>query len=469
MSSSSSQSLADVCATPNIRGATVYSSTERKPLGFWTAGALVVGAMLGGGIFGLPASLAAFGSISILAWIITAIGSIFLALTFIELNRMIPKTGGAFLYAYHAYGDYMGFAIAISYWFAWCVGCAGAMVLITSFLAPFWPQLNSHSPQYQPWLALSINVSLVWITIIINMLGIKVVGRVQLITNLLKVIPLLALCCYGLFKIHAANLIHYFNISGSSNGHALAGAAALTLWAFTGFEAAVVPADDVTSHRVIGWSTILGTLFTALLYIVITIVMLGIIPAAQLKNSASPFNDIATTLFGPEAVYWITACALITIVGTVNGGILILIQDAMAAAKNKLLPPIFGDTNNRFQTPIKSLLLSGVLMTVLLMMTINESLNKQFNFLILLSTLSLLIPYFISATAALILIMKNAKDVSRKRLLYVFCIASLGSIYAFWTFIGVGQEVIFYGCLFFFSTFWLHLIFKWSQWLKEKK
>lgn len=464
---SDTQTHNSISLAPSL-SSTIVAAVQQKPIGFWTATALVISAMLGGGVFGLPASLAAFGSISVIAWAITSVGTIFLALTFVDLNRMIPQTGGAFLYAYHAYGEYMGFAIATSYWFSWCVGCAGAMVAISDFIAPFWPQLNDHSPLFDPYLSLFVKVALIWLTIGINMLGIKTVGRVQLISTFLKLLPLFAICIFGLFKIHASNLTHYYNISGVSNGHALAGAAALTLFAFIGFEAAVVPANDVTSHRVIGYSTICGTVLVSLLYIIITVVFLGMYPASVLKNSVSPFNDVATVLFGSYGAIIIAVCALITIVGTVNGGILILIQDAMAASRNKLLPKLFGSTNNRFNTPIKGLLLSGIVITVLLVMTMNQSLNKQFNFLILLSTLSLLIPYFVSSTAALILMMKNPETFTRGKFIYLSIIASVASIYAFWTFFGVGQEVVFYGCLFFFSIFWLHLIFKWYQWVLKK-
>jgi basic amino acid/polyamine antiporter, APA family len=358
----------------------------------------------------------------------------------------------------------MGFAIAISYWFAWCIACAGAVVVVDGFLAPFWPALNEHSPFYSAYISLAVKVIIIWGMIIINMLGIQLVGRIQLITSLLKIIPLLLICIVGISKVHWSNLTQYYNISGTSNWHAITGAAAVTLWAFTGLEAAVVPSDDVKTHKIVAYATVFGMILTSLIYILITIVILGVTPATVVKNSVSPFNDIATQLFGPSAAYWIAACAIITIVGSINGGILILAQDAMAAARNQLLPKLFAVGANRFKTPIKSLLLSGILMTVLLMMTMNKSLNKQFNFLILLSTLSLLIPYFVSSTAALVLMMKEKTYYSRRHFIYVFFIASLSSLYAFWTFIGVGEDVFFYGCLFFFATFWLHFIYKWYQW-----
>lgn len=442
--------------------------SNKKPLGFITALALVIGAMLGAGIFSLPASLASFGSISIIAWLLTGFGSILLALTFADLNRMVPETGGAFLYAYKAYGDYLGFAIAVSYWVAWCLGCAGAIVAITGFLAPFWPAINDHSERFNPTTALLVKIAATWLAILINILGIRVVGISQVITNLLKIFPLVVLAGFALLKFNMANLIDYYNISPVSNGHALAGAVALTLWAFTGLEAAVVPADDIDNHQTIAKATIIGTAFVALLYVIVTIALFGFIPAPILKNSISPFNDVASTLFGSAGAYLIAACAIITILGSVNGGILILAQDAMAAARYKLMPPLFAKLNKQYNTPVRGLVVSGLLISFTLLFTINQTLLKQFNFLILISTLSLLIPYFISSTAAMILLLQD-KTIHKAQFRKSFLIALLSSIYAFLALIGVGEDIFFYGCLFFFAIFWLHLLFKIYQIYALKK
>src|SRR5262249_5846742 len=148
---------------------------------------------------------------------------------------------------------------------------------------------------------------------------------------------------------------------------ALSGAAAVTLFAFVGMEAAVVPSEDMASHRVIARATIFGTVLVSLFYIFVTVALLGFEPASQIKNLASPFQSIGQTLLGPYVSYWITFCAILTILGTVNGGIVIFAQDAMAAAHFNILPKIFGDTNNRFNTPIKGIFVSGIVMTVVLL------------------------------------------------------------------------------------------------------
>ena len=443
-------------------------SHKQKPIKLGTATALVIGAMLGGGIFALPATLAAFGSISLVAWVITAIGSILIALTFVYLNTIAPETGGAFLYTYKAYGSYMGFLIAVSYWFGWCVGCAAALVAVNSFLAPFWPILNEQSPQFSPLFSLAFKIFLVWLTIGLNMFGIRAVGKFQLLTNLIKISPLFVIAAMAMTKFNIHNITDFYNISGKSNWEALSSAAAITLFAFIGMEAAVVPSDDMASHRVIARATILGTVLVSLFYVFVTLALLGFEPASQIKNLASPFQSVGEILLGKYVAYWITFCAILTILGTVNGGIVIFAQDAMAASHCNILPKIFGDTNNRFNTPIKGIFISGIVMTILLFLTVNNSLQKQFNFLVLLCTLSLVIPYFVSSTAAMVLFMKDPNKLPKKQFYTAFTVALFSSMYAFWMIVGAGQEVVFYGSLFFFSIFWLHFIYVFTQRVRTK-
>lgn len=439
------------------------NSRPQKAIGLHTAIALVIGAMLGGGIFALPSTLASFGSISIMAWIFTAIGSMFIALTFIQLNTLVPETGGAFLYAYKAYGSQMGFLIASTYWFGWCVGCAAGFVSVSSFIAPFWPVLDDSSVQFNPFLSFMFKIILAWLTIILNMFGIRAVGKFQVITNLFKVLPLLIIAGLALMKFNINNITHFYNISGKPNWQAFSGAATVTLFAFVGMEAAVVPSDDLVSHRVIARATVIGTLLVSIFYIFVTVGLLGFAPASEIKAMISPFESIGVSVLGPFVKYWVIFCAILTILGSVNGGIVIFAQDAMAAARYNILPKIFGDINNRFNTPIKGIFIAGIVMTLLLLLTVNHSLAKQFDFLILLCTLSLVIPYFVSALAAMILLVKNQQKLPKKQFFQAFVIALLASFYAFWMILGAGQEVVFYGCLFFFGVFWLHLIYTITQ------
>ncbi len=429
-------------------------------LRFWTATALVVGSMIGTGIFSLPITMASYGSLSIGGWLLSSLGTILIALVLVDLNKIFPETGGTFLYAYKAYGEFIGFFIATSYWFSWCIGCVGAIIPVSAFLAPYIPALNEKSIFYSPTLSLMIKVGLTWFMILINILGIRMVGRFQLITMLLKVLPLLLVCFIGFSHVKLTNFTDYLNISGKSNWYVLSSSMAFTFWAFTGLEAAVVPADGISSSKTIAQATLVGVVFTALIYMLVTFVLMGVYPAPVLKDKISPFNDLVMTFFGPGASLWVALGAIIAILGSINGGILILAQDAMAAARYKLLPRVFGETGSNNQTPVKGLIIAGVVMTLVLFLTFSASLLKQFNLLVLLSTLSMLIPYFISATAAMILLLNNPNKYSRTKLFRAFLVASLASIFTFLMLLGVGQEIIFYGTIFLFAIFWLHFFYK---------
>lgn len=431
----------------------------KKPLGFWISTSLVTGNIIGSGIFLLPASLAAYGSISLFSWVFSTIGALLLAIVFSNLNRQIPHTGGAFLYAHHVYGDFIGFATAASYWFSWCVGNASMAVALIGFLGFFWPACEEHNIHYSPVIALAVKIGIIWLMTIINILGIRLAGKVQLITTILKVIPLILIAVIGIFKVKWANLIGYYNISGQSNFSAFVGAATLTLYAFIGLESAIIPADEITSSKVIAKATLIGTLFCAVIYILDTLVIFGLFPASILKNSTAPFSDAATYLFGSTGGTLIAVCAIISIVGAINGSILIQVQDAMAAADYGLFPKVFSK-RGRFNTATRGFIISALIMTILLLFTAYQALLKQFNSLVLLTTLSMLIPYFVSATGELMLLLKNSEKFNPKRLIFSGLIALAASGFSFLMMLGSGTEVIAAGCLLFFSLFWFYWLLK---------
>lgn len=428
--------------------------TDNKPIGFWIATSLVVGNVIGSGIFLLPASLAAYGSISLFSWLFSTVGAVLIAIVFSSLNRQISHTGGAFLYAYHVYGEFMGFAVAASYWFSWCVGNASMAVALIGFLGFFWPALQVH-----PYWVLLIKISVIWITTLINILGIRLVGRVQLMTTLLKLIPLIFIGVIGIFKIKWTHLTGYYNISNQSDFSAFVGGATLTLYAFIGLESAVVPANEITSTKVITRATIIGTLLCAVIYILDTLVLFGLFPVTQLKNSTAPFADAATLLIGPLGAGLIAFFAIISIVGCVNGSILIQVQDAMAAADYHLFPKIFAK-RGRFNTTTWGFIISACVMTALLLLTMQKSLVKQFDFLVLLTTLFMLIPYFISATAEFMLLLKNAEKFNLKRLILSSIVALLACGFSLIMMLGSGKEVVIVGCLLFFALLWFYWILK---------
>ena len=432
----------------------------KKPLGFWTLFSLVVGNVIGAGIFLLPSTLAQYGSISLISWVITLAGSLCLAFVFSDLNRAIPITGGPFIYTRAAFGNFIGFIVAYTYWVAWCVGNASMALTIPGYLSIFFPIIKTG--HLSVWVNFLIEALFVWLVIGINLCGIRAVGRTQVITTILKVLPLLFIGIVGLSKINWHYIASNFTPVGSTPVHSLLGAMTVTLWAFIGFESGTIPADDATSSHTIGRATLIGTLFVGLLYILCSFTLMGLFPANELKQSTSPFADAANLLFGSGSSKIIALCALVSIVGALNGSILVQALDSVAAARFNLGPKSFTRLKKN-KVAYWAFLTAGIAITLLLAFSLQKSLIEQFNLIVIISTLAFLIPYFICCMAEFILLIKNLKEYTPRSWLKAMIITTLASIYAFWTMIGAGKDIVFYGCLFFFSAFPMYVVLFWTK------
>ncbi|MFI0353267.1 amino acid permease [Actinomadura sp. 9N407] len=417
----------------------------RRKLGLWMATALVVGNMIGSGVFLLPSSLAAYGPISLVAWGFTATGAILLALVFARMARAYPRTGGPYAYARRAFGDFVGFQTAWGYWIAVWAGNAAIAIAFVGYLTHFWPALGDDK-----LLAAGVGVATIWLLTAVNAYGVRGGGAVQVVTTVIKLVPLLLIAVGGLFFIEAGNFGE-FNASGGSAFSAVTAAAALTLWAFIGLESATVPAEDVKDpEKTIPRATIAGTALTALIYILGTVAVLGLVPAAALATSTAPFADAADAAFGGWAADLVAAGAAISAFGALNGWILLQGQVPFAAARDGLFPRVFARTG-RGGTPIVGLVVSSVLASGLMLMNYNASLVDQFTFIILLATLTTVIPYAYAAVAELVLLATDRAAFSGGRLARDAVIALLAFGYSAWAIAGAGYEVVYKGTLLIFA------------------
>lgn len=435
------------------------STSQKGGLGLWMLTALVAGNMIGSGIFLLPASLAAYGSIGILSWIFTGVGAIFLALVFARLSTLIPKTGGPYAYCRAGFGDFIGFEVAYNYWIALCVGNAAIVVAFVGYLEQFWPQLHNNI-----LLSFGVKMAAVWIMAFINIIGVRNAGTVQLITTILKMLPLLLISVVGLWYLNPHHFAE-FNLTGKSNFAAFTGAATLTLWSFIGLESATVPAEQAKNTRDIAKATILGTTIAAIIYILSTTAVMGLIPPSQLAHTNAPYAEAANLIFGRAGGLFIAIGAIISCLGALNGWTLLQGQVPMAAARDGLFPTFFAKESTRFGTPVNGLVVSAILISLLLALTLNASLIEQFTLIILLATLSSLIPYFFTALAELMIFIKMRNEFNVQRFWGSSIISILAAAYAFWTIAGSGQEMVFYGCLLFLSGV---PVYVWMQWRATK-
>ena len=267
-----------------------------RPLGLWSATALVVGSMIGSGVFLLPASLAPYGAASLVGWGITLGGAILLALTFSRLAARWPQTGGPYVFARHGFGDATGFVVAWSYWVSiWCANAAIAVAFAGSIGAIF-PALTS-----TPLRSAGCALAALWTCSAVNLAGVREAGRMQLITTVLKLVPLLV---FGGIALWYVDGTHYapFNRSGEPMSGVVQATVALTLWAFLGLEAATVPAGAIDdAERTVPRATMLGTLLAGVATILACTVVLGLLPGNALQDSQAPMADAARALWGPAA------------------------------------------------------------------------------------------------------------------------------------------------------------------------
>ncbi len=431
------------------------AKVKGKGIGVFILTALVAGNMIGSGVFLLPSALAKFGSISIVAWILTALGAVMLALVFARLSMWIPKVGGPYAYCRAGFGDFVGFQIAYNYWIALWVGNAAIIVGLVGYSSIFWPELGTDHVT-----GFIYSIAVLWLFTAINIIGVRFAGIVQVIATILKILPLLLIACVGIFFMHPTYLEN-FNVSGSSNLFALSGAATLTLWSFIGLESATVPADAVRDpRRTIPRATIIGTVISAIIYIFSTIAVMGTMHISALQVATAPYADAARIMFGSWGGWFVAAGAVISCLGALNGWTLLAGQIPYAAAQDKLFPKSF-TKRNRAGAPVVGLVVSSILITLLLLLTLKEELVKQFTIIILLATLASLIPYFFTALAELMLLIRVREQFSKKRFTISATVAILATAYAFWAIMGSGLQIVYYGALLFFSSV---PVYVWMQW-----
>ena len=413
-------------------------SKSPAKIGLWTTTALVVGNMVGSGVFLLPATLAAYGGISILGWIGSSIGAIFLALLFSHLSKIITNSvGGPYAFTRVGLGDFAAYLVAWGYWFSiWCTNAAIAVTFV-SYLTVFFPVLATNKI-----LSVMTGISAVWLLTWVNVQGVKEAGKVQLITTILKLAPLVLISIVGLFYVDFNNFIP-FNVSKDSDFGAVAATATLTLFAYLGLESATIPSGDIREpEKTVPRATMIGTSLTIAVYILATVAVMGMIPSVDLQKSNAPFSDAAAIIWGDSARYWVAIGAIISTFGALNGWILLQGQIPYAAAKDKMFPEIFGRENAK-KSPYMGLVISSILITILLLSNLSKGLTEMFTFMILLTTIMVLVPYLFSAASYGVIVLQDR--FWKKEGISKIIIATMAFIYSVWAVVGSGQEIVYWG------------------------
>lgn len=398
-----------------------------KKIGFWPVVAIVVGSQIGSGVFMLPSSLAQFGIPGLYSWIVSGLGSVFLALTFGFLCEKFPRTGGPHIYVEETFGKLLGFLAAWGYFIASWMTVPGLTIGVVSNLVNALPVKDTST------INLSLELAVLWITVGINMLGVRTAGILEFIYTILKIIPLVLL---PLFAVH---LVDYnYSFSGFElkypTGEAFTKASVLIMWGFLGLEAATTPAGSIENpSKTIPRALVVGTIAVALIYLFGTFVIMGAMPINELAVSASPYADLTRTLLGDGWDKIISIVIAIVCLGTLHACILTSGQISLGAAQDGLFPRIFGKLNRK-AAPSFGLMIPAVFVSGIFFLLQNSTLNEQFSLIIEMTTTGYIIIY-LACALALVKFLKNAKNVDGK--LFRQIIAGISVIFSFWILMNV--------------------------------
>jgi amino acid transporter len=414
----------------------------KRELGLTAAVAIVVGNCIGSGIFTSAASLAAASNpkTAIIAWIITSAGSLLIALSFASLGTAMPRTGGPIVYTRAAFGDFAGFLIAWTYWIGAWVGNAAIITAFMLYFTYFVPGAAT------PVLAFLITSGVLWFFTIINILGVKGAGRVSIVTTVLKVGALVVFVVIAAMHFNPAMLgtISNAKVAGMNT---LPAAIAIALWAFVGIESATVPAGEIKNpQKNIRKSTIYGTLIAAAVYLIVSIVGMGVLDQTTLAGSNAPLADIINKATGGTwGGNFIALGAIVSTLGASSGWILTTARSAFGASQDKLFPAMFSKIHPKYLTPVTSLIISALAANILLILNYMGTLNSAFNFMLLLATLAFLPAYAFSAAADIILLKNRPSEFNFFSFLKNSFFALLAFGYSIYAIYGTGARVVMYG------------------------
>jgi basic amino acid/polyamine antiporter, APA family len=369
----------------------------RRPFGFWMATALVVGGMIGSGIFMMPVALAPFGWTGTVAWVISIVGGLCIAFVISRLAQILPHASGAVAVTSAALGELVGVLVGWSYWVSvWCANAAIA-IAATSYLAALVPALDA-----TPLTGALTAVALLWLLTLLNLAGARRAGQFQVVTTILKLTPLVAVVIIAAM-LGASGNARPVPIPAAHALFANIGAAVtLTLFPLVGLEAAGVAAERVhDAAKNVMRASMVGTALVGLLYIVTCSAIVLLLPPAEVAHASAPFALFVGHYWGAGASHIIAAFGAISAIGALNCWVLIQGEVPLGMARAGLLPIWFARVSRR-DVPVRVLMLSSSLATVLILTTSSPTLGGVFEFVAILTTCATLWLYLAACVAGLV-------------------------------------------------------------------
>lgn len=409
---------------------------DHHKIGFWTCTALIVGNVIGIGIFVLPASLAPFGFNALIGWVIVALGCLILAAALAYLARALPDAEGPYGYIHHALGELPAYLAMWAYWVSLWLTNAALATGVVGYLIVLFPALSGVAPALLALLVL-------WAAVITNLFGIRTGGSVQIVTTLLKLVPMLAIAALGAWVLVEAptSYVSHPLTTPIAAGSTLA-AATIGMYALLGFESASIPAARVDRPgRTIPRATMLGTVVVAIIYLIVSVIPLLLLQQRQLAASSAPYA-LLLDQFGIKGLgRWLALFISISGLGALNGWTLLVGELSRTMARNRVLPRVLA-RDNRQGAPVVALLVTGAFASAMIWMTYSRSLVAAFTFLTEMVTVANLPLYMGCALALFVLWMRHTATC---RTGWVPMIATTGALFIVFIYIGAGRTPFLYG------------------------
>ncbi|MDQ1686595.1 MAG: basic amino acid/polyamine antiporter, family [Frankiaceae bacterium] len=431
--------MTTVASRPSAQ-APVGSQTNR--LGVTSATALVIGSVIGTGVFTMPAVMAGAGTSSILTLLTISVGAILLALMFGQLTKRVPTIdGGLYAYARHEFGDFAGYLTAWCYWITAWAGNAAIVASWVLYVESLFGWSGSNG-----WTNFGVAMTGLWIPAVINLAGVKRMAIFQNITVVLKFVPLLIVGVVGWFFVSSANF-GPFNATGGSLYSGISIAAGVALFSFIGVETAAIAAGRVRNpRRNVGRASVIGTGLAAILYVVVTAAVMGLEPHDQLVKDGAPFVAAFQSMFGDAWIVGklVAAVAVISGLGALNGWTLITAEMPYAAATHDLFPRAFLRRNR--QGALSFGIVVGAAVPSLLMAYSYSGLETGltvFTYLVTLSVVTVAIPYFFAACAQLSYLVSRRRQVHGWMLTRDLAIAGASVLFSLWVTAASGYQAVY--------------------------
>ena len=434
---------APAAPTPPEIDASLSTRNREKAhtLGLTSATGLVIGSIVGTGVFTMPAVLAGAGTMGIVVLGVIAVGATLLAVLFGQLTKRVPNSdGGLYAYSRHEFGDFAGYLVGWCYWVqAW----AGNAAIVSSWVFYVDAFFNLSHPSGMTNFGIAM-IGL-WVPALINLAGVRQMAWFQNVTVVLKFLPLLFVGVIGWFFIQKANF-GPFNASGGSLYSGIGIAAGVALFSFIGVEAAAITAKRVRDpRRNVMRASIIGTVASALLYVLVTAVVMGLVSHHTLVNTGSPFVNAFQSIFPNEA--WagrfIAAIAVISGIGALNGWTLIVTETSRAIAQDDMFPRPFAWSDKR-GTAWFGILVGTALPSLLMLWRYSTSSGLTvFTYLIDLTVVTVAIPYFMSALAQLTFLVSKRRRVNGWALARDLGVAGASVLFSMWVTFASGYQVVY--------------------------